>query len=757
MTRTAPSLFWPPGGNTLFGLVLGVSLLLQPAFAGAEKQGDVSRAIPPHRKKIGLVLAGGGALGFAHVGVLKVLEEQRIPVSFIAGTSMGAIVGAGYASGAGVKEMEDLLSETDWDKLFSDNAGRDEMPYRLKSGRNREITGDAKIAIKDGSIAMPAGFVEGQNIRPLLQRLYYRAPVPCSFDELSIPFRALTADIETGKPVVQSSGDLSLAVRASMSVPTFFTPVEIDGHLLVDGGIANNLPVDVTREMGADILIAVELFVDLKKKDQLGSPLGISGQMISLLLDQNSKLQRALLTPQDILITPDLKGYGSTDFNEATALMARGEAAARAMVQRLAPLGVSEAEYSRWQSERKTKARTVETIDFIEIDNDVPELQQFIDDALTLQPGDPLDRNLIEQEVTNIHRVGYFSQVAYELQERDGKTGVVIRTKEKEWYNSYARLGLSLEDDFDGNSTFTLAGSFKSGPLNDSGAWWETQAEIGTAPRLFSEFVQPIAPASPYFIAPEIEIEQRTIGIRADDDVIARYLNLEGDAAMKVGREFGRFGEASLGIRRGFGDVERDIGSPELPEFSYDTGEAFVRAVYDTADSPDFPTTGMSARVNYISSQEGLGASSEYHMMTGHASVPFTYGRSTWIAGGAFARSFDDLPPERLTSLGGFLNVSGYSRQSLTASDYAGGRLIYFRRVAEAGSGLLGLGMYAGASVEYTNIENDIETLDDYANILSGSVFVGVDTPLAPIYFGFGHSDEDESAVYFNLGRLVRN
>jgi NTE family protein len=248
-------------------------------------------------ERIGLVLAGGGALGMAHVGVLKVLEENRVPVAFVAGTSMGSIVGAAYATGQTVPEMERVLKESDWDEIFSDSVERQELPYRTKSGRNREIYGDTKLSVEDGKLLTPFGVVQGQRLLPVLQNLYSNAPpAPADFNRFPIPLRVVAANIETGEAVVISRGDLPTAVRASMSVPGVFAPVEMDGRVLVDGGVVNNLPMDVVRDMGADRLIVVELNAELKKKEDLQNPLSTAGQIISLLLAQTSALQKKTLT-----------------------------------------------------------------------------------------------------------------------------------------------------------------------------------------------------------------------------------------------------------------------------------------------------------------------------------------------------------------------------------------------------------------------------------------------------------------------------
>lgn len=282
---------------------------------------------------VGLVLEGGGALGFAHVGVIKVLEEERIPVHSIAGTSMGSIVGAAYASGRTIKELEDVLSNTDWDALFNESVPRDVLNYRLKAGRDGEIFGDSKFALNGGEII--TALVEGQKIEPLFQQLFGKVPANTSFDDLPIPFRAVAADVETGDAVVLDHGSLAMAARASMSVPGFFSPVELDGRLLVDGGISDNFPVEVARSMNPDALIGVEFKFEALRRDQLTSPLAISGQIPNLFLERTTANSRALMRPGDVMIYPIVTGFTATSFASATEIMKTGEDAARKLVPQL--------------------------------------------------------------------------------------------------------------------------------------------------------------------------------------------------------------------------------------------------------------------------------------------------------------------------------------------------------------------------------------------------------------------------------------
>lgn len=710
------------------------------------------------RPKVGLVLAGGGALGFAHVGVIKVLEENRIPVDIVTGTSMGSIVGAAYAVGRTGSEMESFITQVNWDDLFNESIPRQDLPYRMKPGRDREIYGDAKLGIKNGDVTSLTGLVYGQRVFPVLQQLYEPVPSPINFDDLPVRYRAVAADIETGQPIVLSSGDIATAARASMSVPGFFVPVEINGRLLVDGGIANNLPIDIAKEMGAEVTIAVELYADLKKRQDLTSAISISGQIISLLLAQNSTYQRGLLTPRDILIAPDLKGRGSTDFGEAKDLIARGEAAARAAVPRLSALSLSEEEYAEYARHRATAFPNAPVrIDFIRINNESGLSDEITRSYLTSNEGDIADPKQIETDLQKLYDTGRFSRVQYNLTTEEGKNGLVITTEEKEWFRNYLRVGLNLEDDFAGDNSFLLAAAFRMNSLNSYGAYAETQLSVGQITEAQGEFYQPIAPASPYFVSPLLDIGETSMDLRQDSDLIAKYTRAEGRGALRFGRELGSYGETYVGYSRGHGRVERQVGDPTLPEFTYETGEVFSSIKLDKTDTPDFPTKGFLARTDYTYSSRALGGEQNFNMLTGVVGLPITFGSNTIAFHGEFGETFQDAPVNYASTFGGFLDVSGFQRASLLATDYTKGQIMGHTRFSQLGGKLFGLGFYAGGSFELTNLRSDVAQLPDYGTIISGSVFIGADTPLLPLYLGFGISDDNTYSFYLNLGRIVGN
>lgn len=726
----------------------------------AHAQEDVHHQQPISRtarggERIGLVLAGGGALGMAHVGVLRVLEENRIPISYVAGTSMGSIVGGAYATGQTVDAMERTLIDSNWDEVFSDAVQRDKLPYRSKAGRNREIYGDTKLSINDGKLVTPFGVVQGQRLLPVLQELYHNAPpAPADFNSFRIPLRVVAADIETGQAVVISRGDLATAVRASMSVPGVFAPVEMDNRLLVDGGIVNNLPMDVVRGMGADRLIVVELNADLMKRADLQSPLSIGGQIISLLLAQNSAIQKKTLTTKDILIEPELKGYTAVDFGKARELIDLGEKAAREVVKQLKHLSVSEAEYARFKAERERPA-TDPRIQFVHVHTDKAGAQKDLEKIVSLKAGQPLDRDQLAREVEAIYDTGEYASVRYDIVEKDGQTGVEISAKRKEWLDDYFRFGAQLQDDFKGETNYTLGGAYRVNDLTPQGGWAQGEVLVGFSPKVSGEFYQPLYEGSDYFIAPRFDISRQTIYPTQNGEIVAEYNRQQELIAGGFGRQFGRSGEILTEYRRAAADINRHIGSPDLPETSYQIGEVAATVVWDSQDNPDFPTTGMFARVGYLDSNEGLGSSDNFQQFTGGITKPFTRGRNTLLLNGDFGQTEGNLPVYRSYVFGGMFNFSGLTQNSLFASDYRVARVNLFRKFDEVGSALLGLGFFVGGTVEYGAFYNDNPSIADQQGLFGGSTYLGVDTPILPLYVGLGFAEEGERSFYLAMGRIV--
>lgn len=739
--------------NRLLIALLCATACAKAPSAHAEK---VRTAKEGDRPRVGLVLAGGGALGFAHVGVLRVLERNRIPVDVVTGTSMGAIVGGAYAAGVDLQTMEGILADTDWDALFSEGIPRSFLPFRSKPGRNRELFGDAKIAIKEGSIVTPTGIVTGQNVLPLLQRLYGNVPSPVDFNALPLPFRAVTADIETGQPVIPGGGDLSTIVRASMSVPGVFTPVEMDGKLLVDGGIVNNLPIDIAKQLGATRLIVVELNADFSRRDKLTSPLAISGQIVSLLLSQNSAIQKQSLSTNDVLIEPPLTGYSAADFGKGKEIMALGEATAEKLVSSLSSFVVSESEYAAYKQRRMRQIPAEgPVITAIKVDNSSPIADEAILAELKIKPGDRFSLDDIESAVQRVYHMGAFEEVKYGFIDTSAGREVTVTTERKPWSDKFFRLGASLQDDFDGNESYRLGIEYRNTTLSTPGSYASVQAEIGLTPSLIGEFYQPFAKGSPYFVAPTVGLTRTNILLRSNDEVIAQYFRDVIQGGVAVGRQLGSVGEMRVTGRRGSGDLNRNLGDPTLQELSYEIGEVSSTIDIDTLDNPDLPSKGTLLRVSELSSLPDLGASDEFHQVVSSAVLPFTFNDTTTISlRGEVGNTWLNRPVERSFTFGGFLDVSGFAQNSLIASDYATGRLMIYDRFSTFRAPLLGLDIFGGMSLEHSSLRSDLPAVNDLTSLTSGSVFVGADTPILPVYLGFGMAEGGVNSIYLAIGRF---
>lgn len=710
-----------------------------------------------HRPKVGLVLAGGGALGMAHVGVLKVLEANRIPVDIITGTSMGSIVGAGYASGATVKEMEEILSKTDWDALFDETISREDVEYRAKYGRAGQFLGDAKIGVTGEGLTSFMGVVSGQHVLPLLQRLYYRTPGDIDFDKLPVPYRAVAADIETGKAVILGSGDLARSARASMAVPGFFTPVEMNGKYLVDGGIANNLPVDVALSMGAQRLIVVDLVADLKKKNELSSILNISGQIISILLAQNSDLQRKNMRKGDLLLEPDLKGYSATDFNKATEIFATGEAVALANVEQLRKFSVSEEEYREYQRARSGVVHETPLVTAVAVTTDLPADKQLIESNFSDLIGKPFDATLVETRIKDLSREGELASLAYRVEKNDkGETTIAVDGKKPKWYDQYFQVGFSLQDDFKGDSAYQLALGARFNSLNEAGAFLDVRLDIGWRPMLELDYYQPLYENSSYFINPIVTLDRYQVPVQVDQSIIAEYERNRIIGGVGLGRKLGKSGELQVGIERGSGRFSRHIGDPSLPEGSYEIGDYFGKVTVDSRDTPDFPTKGILFDFKTSRNTENLGSSDEFTQLSGTTQIPLTYGVNTLALSTDYGTNLEAVPANRVFVLGGMFDIAGYQPGGLSASDFFVGRVTYYRELASLGGAFAKLNLFGGGEIEMASLRSDIAQIEDDTGLVGGLLFLGADTPILPIYVAAGTNNDHESAVYLNVGRIFK-
>ncbi|GAB4178211.1 MAG: patatin-like phospholipase PlpD [Thalassobaculales bacterium] len=735
--------------------LLLVAAVLAAAVATAGPAAAQATAAGQRRPVIGLVLSGGGALGATHIGVLKVLEELKVPIDIVTGTSMGSIVGGLYAMGLDATQLETLTANIDWAKTFRDAPPRGALPMRRKQ-EDYGFLMDLKLGLKDGGLQVPAGLIQGQRLTLMLRELTVRANSTTDFDELPIRYRAVAADLETGKAVVLGKGNLATAMRASMSVPGVLPPVEVDGRLLVDGGVANNLPIDVARAMGAEVLIVVDIPTVLKSREQLRSSIDIAGQMLSVLIQQNAEIQLASLGPRDILIRPDLGTRGSADFDKILEMIGPGEVAARAAAGRLRLLAAPAATYRAEVAARMPAAQQAPVISFITLDNRTKIADRRLRASIRQQIGAPLDTRQIEEDFTRLYGSGLYEQIDYALVERDGRTGLHVTATEKAWAKDYLRLGVAMESDFDGDSTYALGFGLTLTALNAYGAELRNEVSIGDTQRLVSEFYQPLQAETGFYALPLLSYNRSDVRVVSGDGSASEFRTSRGDIGLFFGREWDSDLDTRIGLRWGAGNVDRRTGTGAGGETgSFTIAAAEARMVYDTLDNVNFPNDGSLIRMSVTTSFEEIGASDEYTRFEGGALTALTWGANTVVAGISGGTSLSgDLPTYDRLQVGGLFSLSGYTRNELSSENLLRGNLVYMRRLTERTPLFFDLPLYAGGSFEAARLDGAGSDAAFERNAFGGSLFIGADTPLGAGYLAIGHGDGGRTASYLYFGKV---
>ena len=732
-------------------MILVVALSL-PTVAGAEDGQRAADVTPSDRLRVGLVLGGGGARGAAHIGVLRELERMRVPVDAIAGTSMGAIVGGLYASGMSVAELEQLVAEMDWAAAMSDEPDRSDLRFRRKQDA-RDYPIDLDIGLERGRPKLPLGLVQGQKLDLILRNLTLSVSHIKDFDELPIPFRAIASDIETGEMHVMDSGDLALAIRASMSVPAALAPVRVDGHLLVDGGLVGNLPVDIVREMGVDVVIAVDVEFPLYAPDELQSAISISEQMLTILIRKETLRQIEKLGEDDVLVTPQLGTFGSANFGEIVQTIEPGAVATREQEERLRGLAIDEQAYAAWQARHDAPPAAPERLAFVRVEHDSRLSSGILESRLGVSAGDPVDANQLAAEAAQLHALDVFEKVSYRLVEEDGRTGVVFDARAKSWGPSFLNFGFTLQDDFEGATNVDVRARLTRPVVNRAGGEWRVDLRVGTEPQLLAEFYQPLRSNSRLFVAPYVDVDQNNFNLFADGDNLARLRVSEAIAGVDTGAEIGNIGEFRLGAFRGRGDSTVTIGDPVLPSPNFDVGGLRARLRFDTLDKPWFPGRGVRADIEWRQSNPSLGGDDRYDLVELTMETVHTRGKSTFGFGLDFHTTLSFAGAvQDLFRLGGFQRLSGYERGAISGPHAAVAKLLFYRRIGESPGGLFDAPVYLGASLEAGNVWADRSDMSLASSKLHGSLFLGTDSWVGPMFFAVGLGEGGLSNFYLFFG-----
>ncbi|KVC36976.1 patatin [Burkholderia pseudomultivorans] len=730
---------------------------------------------PAGRPSIGLVLSGGGARGYAHLGVLKVLEENRIPVDCVAGTSMGAVVGGLYASGMAADEMQQRLSEVNLADIAFDVTERADLPQSSREDERLYING-LTLGFGKKGVKAPAGLVQGNRLQALLADWTAAVPTNQPFDQLPIPYRAVATDLQTGQMVVLDRGSLPLAIRASMAMPGLFAPAEINGRALVDGGLVSNLPVDTVRQMGAKVVIAVDIGSPLRPLDALASPADVMQQMVGILIRQNVTAQRKQLDAQDVLLTPDLGSLAFTDFQNAKQAIAAGAAAATAALPRLRRFALSPADYAAYRSAHAQPLPPPIRITRIEIKTSGGVPKRVVSDALHVKRGDIYDPKEVSQDLLGLTTGGNFESVTQQIVSHGDDNVLEINAREKYWGPNFLLFGLGMSSSSTDEGGFRLHVGYRRPWLTESGLEFRADTTIGSdlqSARV--ELRQPLPGAYGLYISPYAEYQRRYVNLYDDSGEVKlnQYLMQTTRTGMDFGLPIARLGDFRMGIGyvTGHGSpnynlpIDDTTGTLFWPSFSSQALTARARLVIDQLDDPMFPRRGYFTEFrverslwshNSQSAQEfGDGISNTpYTEIYGKAMIAQQFGRhsvSATIEGGKSIGGTNLINAFNFT-LGGFQHLAAYAADQLTGNELAYGNVTYMNQLMTFNASPI-KALSVGASAEVGNVWSSGVKVGGGVLKQSYTFFTSLSTAFGPLYMGVALAPGGRRNIYLQLGR----
>ncbi len=691
------------------------------------------------RPKVALVLSGGGARGFAHIGVLEELDEMQIPVDMVVGTSMGAVVGALYASGYSGKEIRDKLLPLQWGRILKSEPDRDNTYFRRKRDDDIFLIQEV-LGFNNGQIQLPRGIWQGQMLYQNFKMLTISNETVHRFDRLPIPFAAVATDLIKGQRVVLKEGDLALAMLGSMSVPGIFPPVEYKDYLLVDGGIMSNVPVEVAKQMGADILIVVNIGTGLTPKNEIINVGSVLEQLTNIYVNENVKISLSLLTKRDVLITPNLAGIDTTDYDDPIKLKQayeRGKQQTIAEENKLKPL------VRHHQSRHKQHQDSI-LVNEVEVKNNTPLGTQTFYDYLPISPG--VHRiSEINCYINKLYGLELFQNIHYT--DEDGT--LIVVPKERSWGPTYLQGSFLLSTDFEGGSSFTLTAGLTRTLLNELDGELRGVVTVGEKSSLFAELYQPLSTNLKWYINPQAECQRKSFNVYVDNDDLATYLISRSDLELAFGRVFGEWGRIEGGGITSLIDYRVKIGDPILEEGNFKDSALYGLFQIDTFDDSFFPHKGIRATTTYATH------SNHFDQVQIDWNIAQSCGKNNLVLGGFYGSTLRGEPViDYFFKLGGLFRLSGLAIDQLFGGQAALFHAIYyyeFKTINVLPN--YPFPLYLGASLESGNVWDDRNSIFKHSLRGAGSIFFGMDTILGPIYLGYGLAEGGNRAAYLLIGK----
>ena len=722
-------------------------LCLMGLLASPIAQGQQSEA--SKRPKIGVAFEGGGALGLGHVGVLEWLEKNHVPVDYIAGTSMGGLVGGLYATGNSPSEIRGLIRDIDWDEVLGGRVPFKELAFRRKEDK-RAYPNNIELGVRNKSISLPSGLNSGQRVNFILDRAALPYSNLKSFDDLPIPFRCVATDLETGAARVFQDGSLSEALRATMSLPAVFTPVVTsNGKVYVDGGLINNLPVDVVKSMGADIVIAVYLETspfDAKTKQSL---LSISGRAVGLMIEANVKHNMEVA---DILVTVNLAGYTSSDYNRGDKIADQGYEGAEKKSSLLTRFAVDRSTWEQYLEQRASrKIQSVPTPQFVEVAGTDPHNAGLVQKALDSNVGYPVDTKKLEVDLSRVVGMGRFSSLNYQMVQRNGRDGLLIEGEEKTYAPPLLQPGVFIDGSQHDDILFSAGARLTFMDLGGFRSEWQTDITLGATWAVDSEYHRFLSPKSRLFYEPRLFAINSPLDLYSGGKRLAQYGVSQAGGGLDIGYELHRNSELRAGYTMGYYKESLRVGHPELPEASAQLSATSIKYTLDVLDNPVIPRTGeyLTSLFQYIDHAPTVGRGFYSGEIRGEIFHRISQPGSLFVSadgGTTFGRQ--DAIPQFF--LGGGVRLGAYGRDEIRTNQYFLFRTGYVHELGTL-SPLFGEKIYGLVFYELGKTYGGVDPSRFPTDV---NVGMALSTLFGPVFVGGAYGDTGHHKIYFQIGRI---
>ena len=733
----------------------GLTASLVSAFLALPPAASADQAAAPaHRPRVGLVLAGGGAKGGAHIGALKVLEEMHVPIDCIAGTSIGALVGAGYASGQPAKEIEKFVTGIDWAAVMG-GVGRRKLEPVEQKRLDQEAGSKVELGLIDGKVVTPIGLADSSAVDDLLRGYVAKSRTVTDFNQLPIPFRAVATDMMTGDMVVLDHGDIALAMRASMAIPGAFSPVVLDPYILSDGGMVRNIPIDVARNTCADIVIVVNLVEPPPTREKLVQATQLLSRSMDVMFEVNEKAQLATLTDRDILINVPMGDITTGDFDRLPETIPLGEAAARKVAAQLAALAVPEDQYAAWRKavttsqavEAKVADVKVEGLDFIN--------PEYLRTMMEVKAGDTVTIDKISQDARHMAALDEVDSVAYRLDGPPDDSTLTWLPEEISLGQSVLRPTLGLFADGGGDFMFLAGVQHVRRWINSLGAQWRNQLQIGDESLITTSFYQPFDVAQHTFIEPSAFGKRIVEDLYNKGDRIATYEFVDFGGRVELGWNASRYAQVRAGYLYDQRKTRIDTGLAALPSVDVDDAGLTVSARYDSRDTSTFSTTGLAAAVRYEHMDESLGSDRNWDRLEAAVRKAISIGKYvTWLSLAGGTDLDTALPEDRWYSLGGPRVLPAFQHDELRVRQYWVGESSFLRRLKTL-SPIKNQAIYGGLGLQAVGLYDRLDVPGDDDEVMYGGyLFVAGPTALGTFTLGAGFAD-GEANIWLSIGKPI--